>query len=169
MPAPDGTISLALDFDGSLVEDHVMPLRWRRGAREFVVAAAAAGIKLWLFSCRCQPVGVRDLSGDAEDFWRAGRASPDAETSWRLREEMVAFLRAEGVWPLLAPWDAPGKPMADSYIDDKGDAPDWIVIAGELGVRLGHGVRPEQSPPLGPGILPPAGALIEAAERGPGV
>lgn len=160
MPDLDGNLSIGLDFDGSLVEDRLFPFRWRKGAREFVVGAAAAGLKLWLHSCRCTPVGVRELPGDAEDFWRAGRVPDDVETSWRLREEMVAFLKAEGVWGLVSPWDAPGKPICDYYADDRAELPDWIVIAGEIGVRLAYGDRPSNPSALGeqrvaPDLVPP--------------
>ena len=170
MPGPDGVLSVALDYDGSLVENHVMPMQWRRGAKEFIVGAAAAGIKLWLHSCRCQPVGLRELPGDADDFWRAGRVPDDVEMTWRLREEMVAFLKVEGVWGLLIPWDAPGKPIADFYPDDKGERPDWIVLAGELGVRLVHGVQPGVAPPMGSPGAAPVGAVVPglvAAGAGP--
>lgn len=137
MPGPDGVISLALDFDGSLVEGD-QPLRWRRGAKEFIRGAAAAGIKLVLFSCRCAPAcGLADTGPwDADDFWRTGRVSEVFETSWRLRMEMRAFLEVEGVWTLMTPWELPGKPLADIYADDKADLPDWLRLAGELGVHL---------------------------------
>jgi hypothetical protein len=158
MPGPDGVLSVALDFDGSLVELHETPLRWRHGAKEFILGASAAGIRLWLHSCRCAPVGLRELPGDADDFWRAGRVPADVETTWRLREEMDAFLRVEGVLGLLQPWESPGKPIADFYPDDRSERPNWIVLAGELGVRLVHGVQPGQPPSMG----------IGAAAFGPG-
>lgn len=138
MPAPDGTVSLALDLDGTLVEKDVTPLRWRPKAREFVVAAAAAGYRLWLTSCRCAPacVLVDAEPWDADDFWRSGRASSDVEKSWALFEEMRAFLVAEGVWHLMTPWTAPGKPMADAFVDDRAELPDWRRLALELGISL---------------------------------
>ena len=39
-------VTLAIDFDGTLVEANVQPLRWRSNAREFVVAAARSGIQI---------------------------------------------------------------------------------------------------------------------------
>lgn len=169
MPSPDGVLSVALDFDGSLVEgDPGGPLRWRRSAREFIVAAAGAGIRLYLHSCRCVPVGVRELPGDADEFWRTGRVPADAETSWALREQMEAFLRAEGVRHLVEPWDAPGKPLADFYPDDKGERPDWVVLAGELGVRLAYGVRPPELGSMGAPAAPGGVAPVVGAGAAPG-
>lgn len=144
MPGPDGLISLALDFDGSLVEAHVHPLRWRSGAREFVIGAARSGIKLWLHSCRCTVVGAQEMPGDAQEFWRSGRVPGDVAYSWDLHEEMRLFLEAEGVLDLVELWTAPGKPICDAYADDRAERPDWLVLAGELGVVLSHEVgRPE--------------------------
>jgi hypothetical protein len=174
MPGPDGVLSCALDFDGSLVELHVHPLKWRHGAKEFIVAAAAAGIRLVLFSCRCAVVGLRELPGDADDFWRAGRVPADVEKSWSLREEMVAFLKAEGVWGLFVPWDAPGKPLVDYFADDRFERPDWIVLAGELGVRLVHGVQPGLASPMGApgpaaaGVVTIPGPVTASAGPAPG-
>jgi hypothetical protein len=163
VPGPDGVIAGALDFDGSLVEEHVLPFRWRAGAREFVVAAAAAGLRLVLYSCRTMPVSVRELPGDADEFWRAGRVPADAEKSWALREEMVAFLKAEGVWGCFLPWEEPGKPLVDWFADDRFEKPDWIVLAGELGVRLVHGDRSPEPPTLGERPVPLPGTVIAAA------
>lgn len=152
-------LTLALDFDGSLVEDQVRPLRWRDRAKDFVLACSAAGIRLWLYSCRCTNAEAmeRELPGDAEGFWRYGRVTDDLEYGWTLYEEMRAFLEAEGVWSLMTPWTSPGKPIADLYPDDRGERPDWLALSGELGLALGHadegGARALGSPgdtPLGP-------------------
>lgn len=174
MPAPDGTVSIALDFDGSLAEPAPGGgLRWRHGARAFILGAAAAGMKLWLHSCRCTPACVLDLYDapwDADEFWRTGRDPVLAAQSWDLYEEMRAFLEQEGVWPLLTPWTAPGKPIADLYPDDKGERPDWLVLAAELGIRLVH-ADARRDPAVGqPGgvVPPPVGGIAAAAGAAPG-
>lgn len=138
MPAPDGSITVALDFDGSLAEANVSPLRWRPKAKEFVLGAAAAGIKLVLFSCRCAvSCNLAESSPwEADDFWRTGRVPAEIEVSWQLYEEMRAFLEAEGVWALMTPWTLPGKPFFDILGDDKAEAPNWDRLASELGVHL---------------------------------
>lgn len=135
---PDHVLTLALDFDGSLVEAHSKPLRWRPRAKDFVLACAAAGMKLWVHSCRCAPACIldRELPGEPEAFWRFGQVPPDVEYSWALAEEMRVFLESEGVWPLVQLWTSPGKPIADIYPDDLSERPDWLALAGELGVAL---------------------------------
>ncbi len=137
MPAADGTVWISLDFDGTCVEPGD-PLRWRPRAKEFILGAAAAGVRIWLFSCRCAPAcGLPEASAwEADDFWRSGRVPEWLEVSWRLYEEMRAFLEAEGVWGLMTPWTLPGKPLCDAFIDDKAEAPDFHRLAAELGVHL---------------------------------
>lgn len=153
MPGPDGLLTVAIDFDGSMVEDHQQPLRWRPGAREFILAASASGIRLVVHSCRCTLVGYQDMPGDAEEFYRSGRVPGQVEYSWGLREEMNAFLEAEGVRQLVQIWEAPGKPIAEIYADDRSEQPDWFVLAAELGVRLPNGLQ--GPPPVGPAPVPP--------------
>lgn len=157
MPAPDGTISLAIDFDGTLVEKDVQPLRWRPKAKEFVIGAAAAGFRQWLWSCRCASAAnlVDSTPWDAEDFWRSGRVSADVAEGWRLYAEMRDFLEAEGVWALLQPWTLPGKPQCDAYIDDKGEAPDMYRLARELGVPLANAHPGGSEAALRPRLDPP--------------
>lgn len=176
------TITLSIDFDGTLVEGDE-PLRWRRGAREFVVAASEAGIELILHSCRCQIVWYTEMPGDAAEFYRSGRVPEQVTYSWDLRAKMLAFLEAEGVRELFQIWDRPGKPGADMYVDDKAELPDWLALADELGVRLTNvGLRepaPMGSAPVppfgsggGPAACPPvvaAGAPAGAAPAGDGV
>ncbi len=131
--------SVALDFDGSLVEAEP-PLRFRPGAREFIVAAAGDGVRMWLHSCRCAP--FRDaVLGDAEEFYRTGAVPEATLIDWQLFEEMRLFLRMDGVWDLLEVWASPGKPMADLFVDDKLHPPDWLAVASSLGVRLNDGGR----------------------------
>lgn len=166
MPSPEGIITVALDYDGSLVENHVSPPRWRRGARELIVAAAAAGIRLIVHSCRCTLVGYTEAPGDSSEFWRSGRVPPDVEYSWGLREEMRGFLEAQGVSSLVEYWEGPGKPIADIYADDRAEAPDWLVLAGELGVSLGHEAgRPQAvGGPVPGGAEKPGGPGAAGAE-----
>lgn len=156
------TVTIALDFDGSLVEGHSKPLRWRPRAKDFVLAAAGAGIRLWLHSCRCAAVVALDkeLPGDPEAFWRFGRVPEDLEYSWSLYEEMRAFLELEGVWGLMTPWTLPGKPIADLYPDDLGERPDWLALAGELGVALGHADEGGASQVVPPGLASPVAVPV---------
>lgn len=173
-------IVVALDFDGSLVEDQRRPLAWRGRAKDFILACSAAGVRMWLYSCRCTNAEAmeRELPGDAEGFWRYGRVPADLEYGWTLYEEMRAFLVAEGVWELMTPWTSPGKPIATMYPDDRGERPDWLALSGELGLTLGHadeaGARalgPQGIPtPGGPGpvSVPPPGPAGPAAATEPG-
>lgn len=158
MPGPGGLITVALDFDGSLVEDKVSPPRWRRGAKEFILGAASSGIRLILHSCRNTVVGYQEMPGDAREFWRSGRVPPDIEYSWQLREELRGFLEVEGVLGLVEIWEAPGKPIADYYADDRAERPDWLVLAAELGVSLRHEVGRSQAV---------GGAVVVAAPGAP--
>lgn len=184
MPRADGTIVLAMDFDGSLVEAHSQPLRWRPRARDFILGAIAGGAKLYLHSCRCTPATIldRELPGDVDAFWRFGQVPADVEYSWGLYEEMRVFLEQEGVWDLLEPWTSPGKPIADLYPDDLGERPDWLALAGELGIALPYADQGGDRALGGPGFVvavpagpsPPGGistasAPAPAAAAGPGV
>jgi hypothetical protein len=169
MPGPTGTIAVALDFDGSLVDHMTFPIQWRPRAKDFIVSAAAAGIKLYLHSCRCAPSAVleAELPWEVENFWRNGLVPEQVRESWRLFEEMRAFLEMEGVWHLVEPWTRPGKPIADLYPDDLGERPDWAVLAGELGVTLTHVVETDgrRYQGAGPGPAPKVGG--PAAAPGP--
>jgi hypothetical protein len=164
-------VVLALDFDGTLVEAHSKPLRWRPRAKDFLLACAGAGVRLWLHSCRCAAAVAldRSLPGDAEAFWRFGRVPDDLEYSWSIFNEMRAFLEAEGVWGLLQPWTLPGKPIADLYPDDLGERPDWLALAGELGLALGHADegRDRQVVPPGPAPLVISTSAPAPAAGGP--
>ncbi len=140
MPAADGARVVALDFDATMVERGA-PMRWRPRAKEFVLGCAAAGVRIWLFSCRCAPAcHLANAEGpggwEAEDFWETGRAPEAAELAWRLFEEMRAFLEAEGVWSLMTPWTLPGKPLVDAIIDDESEQPNFTRLAAELGIHL---------------------------------
>jgi hypothetical protein len=163
MPGPDGLLTVCLDYDGTLVENHVSPPAWRPDAKAFVLGAAAAGIKLVLHSCRLTSMPFPPEPWDAEDFWRTGRPSDDMVTNWRMEEEMRTFLEAEGVWLLLTPWTGSGKPIADVYVDDRGERPNWVVVAGELGVRLVHADQGGAAPLGGQGSVVALAAASPAA------
>lgn len=151
---------VAVDFDGTLVEHGVSPPRWRPWAKQFILAAAASGMRVILHSCRCGSFAALDddLAGDEELTWATGAPTPAALASWLLHEEMRAFLIAEGVWHLLEPWTAPGKPHAVRYLDDLAGDPEFLVAAAELGLRLLHGQQE------GPGQLLQRPAATLAAE-----
>lgn len=146
-------VIVAIDFDGTLVEKDVQPLRWRPGALEFVTRAPLAGIRLRLHSCRCAIADTlrQSLTGDADalTFWRTGIPAPDAAYSWSLFEEMRGFLAAAGVLAFFEIWDGPGKPFADRYIDDKAEQPDWLALARELGVALTNAEQGRNRPLVG--------------------
>lgn len=167
MPGPNGLITIALDFDGSLVEDHVRPPVWRRGAKEFILGGARAGLKMYIHSCRCTLVGYDEAPGDVPEYWRSGRLPEPVEYSWGLLEELRGFLEMEGVWPLVELWTGPGKPICDVYADDRSERPDWLVLAGELGVVLEHEAgRPQAMG--GPVVVGPAPGVADGGGAQPG-
>lgn len=125
------SLVLCLDFDGSLVERNE-PLRWRPGAKEAIVAFAQAGHRLILHSARSTPPETFDPDNEREAFYARGVLPEAVLDFWERFDAMRAFLVAEGVMGLLEVWDAPGKPIADAYIDDRSDAPDWPRLVGEL-------------------------------------
>jgi hypothetical protein len=142
---------VALDFDGTLVRPFLRAttLResdWRPGALAFVRAALAAGFEVVVHTVRASlrgAIGDSPQPGEAADFYAGGAVPPGTEETWRLYDEVRAFLRAHDL--AVEVWTLPGKPWADVYVDDRA-APtiDWVVIAAELGLRLGHepqGVR----------------------------
>ncbi len=157
MPGADGVSTICLDFDGTLVrEGKGGAVRWAEGAREFVFGALAdPEIRLVIHTCRATAHPARPApAGEVEEFYRTGRASKDAERSWELRAELNAFMAKENLVGRLDVWEGPGKPLADVYIDDKAEQPDWARLAGELGVRLAREARPATAvgvpPILGP-------------------
>lgn len=146
---PHTTYRVGLDFDGSLTEGYEQgkPLAWRPGAHDFIVGAAAAGIQLIVHTCRATLVAYEEQPGEVEEFYRTGTVPEPVRYSWKLRRELYEFLAREGVLDLVTVWDQPGKPLCDIYADDRGERPDWIRLAEELGVDLAHGQR--GSAPLG--------------------
>jgi len=117
---------LGVDFDGTLVEEGVRPLRWRPGAREALLSLKAARHELG-------PGPAAQL--EAEEFWRVGLVPRDVEDHWARFGEMQAFLVAEGCWDLFdAVWQSAGKPPCDAFIDDRLEPPDWVTVRRQFGV-----------------------------------
>jgi hypothetical protein len=134
--------TVAVEFEGGLVFRSPQArgpgalLSWRRGALEFLRAAAASGIRIILHtSCAAWQLPV--LPGDAEEFFRTGRAPADLEVAWAYYDEMRTWLQARGAWGLVEVWSAPGKPVADRYLDARGEKADWVQVGMELGMRFG--------------------------------
>jgi len=127
------SLSVAVDFDGSLATGE--PPQYRPGALEALAALKAAGHRLILHSCRCNPLDPGPtIEDEAARFYRSGEVPPRVIDQWRRFEGMRAFLQATGAWALFdSIWQAPGKPLADVYVDDRGEPPDWARIAAELG------------------------------------
>ncbi len=132
-------MKVAVDFDGSLVET-VAPLRWRPGALEAIVRLHQEGHLLVLHSCRCNPVDISPLADiDAVEFYRTGAVSPGVMAQWERFDEMRRFLQEQRAWYLFAEiWQSPGKPIADLYLDDRSEFPDWSSVAGSFGLRSMH-------------------------------
>jgi hypothetical protein len=135
-------LTIAIDCDGTLVEAGAGPqdkLTWRPGAKDAIKALAKAGHRLVLFSCRSNP--IHDGMGrqrDAEDFYRWGTVPQAVQDSWHYFGTMRKFLQDEGVWDLFAEvWQSPGKPLAEVYIDDRFETPDWSRIRMELATGSG--------------------------------
>jgi hypothetical protein len=130
---------LGVDFDGTLVEEGVRPLRWRAGAREALLSLKAAGHQLVLHTGRATPrheLGPGPAAQlEAEEFWRVGLVPRDVEDHWARFGEMQAFLVAEGCWDLFdAVWQSAGKPPCDTFIDDRLEPPDWVTVRRQFGV-----------------------------------
>lgn len=127
-------LKIAVDFDGTVVED-ARPLRWKAGAREFLVAAKSMGHTLILHSCRATP--PRDDSNadtEASEFYSTGKAPDRVLATWRLFDEMRTFLRSQGMMDKFAfIWQMPGKPNADLFIDDKAEEPDFRSLIQQVG------------------------------------
>lgn len=126
-------LKLAIDFDGTLVEKDE-PLRWRPGAKEALIRFSAAGHQLILHSCRCNTMPLTpNTAVERERFYATGESHPDVLEHFERFEAMQAFLKREGVWEILRPWQEPGKPLADRYIDDRAEPPNWRMLLGEFG------------------------------------
>lgn len=143
MPDPAGRVVFAIDFDQTLVQpDLEGVLQWRPGALEFLRATYDAGIKVIIHSCRLTPHTDGSGAGDADYYWRTGViVSEFLLEGWRMRMQLVATLQAVNLLDMVELWEAPGKPLADVYVDDKSEKPDWYALAREFGVDLRYAAR----------------------------
>lgn len=112
------------------------PLKWRPWAKEAIKALFASGHSLILYSTRCTPsIPTLDSQKEAANFYRWGLPPISASGPWDSFAEMRSFLKTEGVWELFGEvWTHPGKPMADLFIDDKAEKPNWANLINELGI-----------------------------------
>jgi hypothetical protein len=147
VPDPNGVVSVALDFDGTAVAGWPgAALRWRPGAREFLEAAREAGVRVVIHTCRAIPGPGKAAPGEflpdveAADWLATGAAPAFVAEGWAMRQEMLAFLGAEGFSDLEI-WEGPGKPMCDHYVDDRAEGPNLVAFAAELGLSSGDGRR----------------------------
>lgn len=124
---------VAASFEGALVVSTPdAPLTWRPGAKDFVLAVAAAGGRLVVVSAAAvQEAEV--LPGDAEDWARTGRVPAATSLRWTDQQRMRAFLQIEGAWPLVRVWEGQGMPPCQLYVDVWSEGPDFIRLARELG------------------------------------
>ena len=143
MPDLAGRVVFAVDYDGTLVEpDLEGNPQWRPAALEFLRAANDAGVKIIIHSCRLTPHTDGSGAGDADYYWRTGVIpSQFLLEGWRMRMQLVETLQLAGLLEQVELWEAPGKPLADVYVDDRSEKPDWYALAREFGVDLQH-VRP---------------------------
>lgn len=112
-------LRVAYDFDSTLVVGQ--PLRWRLGARERLLSEKESGNYLILHSARCNPMDPSpSLADEIAGFYEFGTVNPRITDQWARFDEMRAFLQGEGVWSMFDEvWQAPGKPTADAFYDDK--------------------------------------------------
>jgi hypothetical protein len=125
--------TLAIDFDGTLAEG--TPLRLRAGAAQAVAALKNAEHHLVLHSARCTPDGGSPyIEDEARRFWELGEVPARTKTQWDLYDEMILFLQANNLLAFFDEvWTGPGKPLADHFIDDLYEEPDWATIIRQYG------------------------------------
>ena len=159
MEAKGEDVRIALDFDGSIVEqdghpyaDVVSPLVFLPGAREGLQALRRAHHTLLLWSSRAS----RSLLFDPhlDPLVRAGAVQVDRRQWQRSRglhrqryDQMVEFVEAElpGIFDAIDDGLA-GKPTVDKFIDDKAGPVDWFEIASQYGdLNLQHPMPAEPS------------------------
>ncbi len=138
-----GRVVFAVDFDGTLVQpDLEGVLQWVPGALEFLRGALARGIKIIIHSYRLTLSTDGAGVGDADYYWRTGLiASSFLLEGWASRQQLVETLQAAEILDQVSLWEAPGKPLADVYVDDRAEKPDWYVLAREFGVDLSNAAR----------------------------
>ena len=133
------SLRLAIDFDGTLVQDQE-PLALLPGVPAALQALKGAGHSLVLFSARCTPLDPGpNLDDEIARYYQSGEVAARVTDQWERFERMRDFLQAQGLWELFdLVWQAPGKPPADLYIDDRAEPPDWKRLTAELGQRGGE-------------------------------
>lgn len=131
-------MTLSIDFDGTVVEASE-PLRFRVGALTALRLLKAAGHHLILHSCRCSILDPGPtVDAEVAAFYSEGRVASRITDQWRRLSDMRSFLASADAWDLFDEhWFSPGKPIADLYIDDRSEKPDWAAIAREFGQRVG--------------------------------
>lgn len=153
---------IAIDFDGTLVEDdHAYddldsPLRLKPGARDALEKLKAAGHVIMLHSARANRALWEDWR--LNPFWREGLVRFD-ELTWERNKElnlaryaqMVQFAVNElsGLIDIVDD-GLQGKPMVDLFIDDR--AVSYGTGAKHLGwaaIAERYGDRPEEGEDVG--------------------
>lgn len=117
------SMTYAIDFDGCIAQNEVLDPR----AAKCLQMLKAAGHRLILWSCRCNPLddSPNELV-EVSAFYATGTLPGRVEEQWERYTTMRQLLKAWGLWDLFdVVWQAPGKPVADVYVDDKASAPDW--------------------------------------------
>lgn len=132
------SFTFAVDYDGTLVEND--PPKFRQGAVRTLVALKAAGHRLILHSCRCIPIDPGPtIEEDVANFYVRGTTASRVEDQWQRFVEMRSFLQGAKLWDLFDEiWQAPGKPLADFFVDDKMEPPEWDGIASQFTQRGGR-------------------------------
>jgi hypothetical protein len=126
-----------VDFDGTIVRVGGPPFAYVPGAREALARLKAAGHQIILHSARCTTMDPGPVvDEEVATFYRTGEVNPRISDQWRRFVEMRGFLQSEGLWRLFDEvWQAPGKPPADVYIDDRAEPANWARLVAELGAR----------------------------------
>lgn len=128
------SFTFAVDFDGTIADGYPdRPLALNPEAIRVLRDLRAEGHRLVLWSCRATPYNDTPILADeVQRFYSFGEVPERVLDTWRLFGEMRALLQSQGAWDLFAEiWQAPGKPFADIYIDDKSELPEWPRIYQE--------------------------------------
>lgn len=128
------SFTFAVDFDGTLAEGYpddklTLNMEAIRVLRDLRVE----GHRLVLWSCRATPYyDTPILVDEVQRFYAFGEVPERVTDTWRMFGAMRSLLLQHGVWDLFDDvWQAPGKPFADIYIDDKAELPEWRRIYQE--------------------------------------
>lgn len=126
------SLTVCVDFDGTITDDQqLLP-----GVREALHAMKRVGNTLILHSCRCNLLDASpQMDEEVARFYATGEVPARALDRWRAFLQMRDFLRGQQLWDLFdTVWQSPGKPVADVYIDDRAQLPDWPNIMCTYGV-----------------------------------